>query len=74
NNLDKADIRTLFDIVTRNRDDILNVPSFGEKSLEEIAEVLAVNGLRFDMNLERDEAGKVWVTEAEDESGNSDEA
>ncbi len=74
NNLDKADIRTLFDIVTRNRDDILNVPSFGEKSLEEIAEVLAVNGLRFAMNLERDEAGKVWVTEAEDESGNSDEA
>ena len=76
NNLDKADIRTLFDIVTRNRDDILNVPSFGEKSLEEIAELLAVNGLRFDMNLERDDAGSIWVTdsEAEEESGNSDEA
>jgi len=76
NNLDKADIRTLYDIVTRNRDDILNVPSFGEKSLEEIAEVLAVNGLRFDMNLERDDAGSIWVTdsEAEEESGNSDEA
>ena len=76
NNLDKADIRTLFDIVTRNRDDILNVPSFGEKSLEEIAEVLAVNGLRFEMNLERDDAGNIWVTdsEAEEESGNSDEA
>ena len=76
NNLDKADIRTLFDIVTRNRDDILNVPSFGEKSLEEIAEVLAVNGLRFEMNLERDEAGSIWVTEleAEEESGKSDEA
>lgn len=74
NNLEKADIGTLFDIVTRSRNDILNVPSFGEKSLEEIAEVLAVNGLSFDMNLERDEAGKIWVTEAEDESGNSDEA
>ena len=76
NNLDKADIRTLFDIVTRNRDDILNVPSFGEKSLEEIAEVLAVNGLRFDMNLERDDAGSIWVTESEpdEESGTSDEA
>ncbi len=76
NNLDKADIRTLYDIVTRNRDDILNVPSFGEKSLEEIAEVLAVNGLRFDMNLERDDAGSIWVTEsdADEETGTSDEA
>ena len=76
NNLDKADIRTLYDIVTRNRDDILNVPSFGEKSLEEIAEVLAVNGLQFAMNLERDDAGSIWVTEseAEEESGNPDEA
>lgn len=76
NNLDKADIRTLFDIVTRNRDDILNVPSFGEKSLEEIAEVLAVNGLRFDMKLERDDTGSIWVTDSEaaEESGTSDEA
>jgi DNA-directed RNA polymerase subunit alpha len=72
NNLDKADIHTLFDIVVRDRDDILNVPSFGEKSLEEIAEVLAVNGLQFGMNLERDESGRLWVIEEEGEE--SDEA
>ena len=76
NNLDKADIRTLFDIVTRNREDILNVPSFGEKSLEEIAEVLAVNGLRFNMSLERDDSGRLWIVdEAADGGGeDSDEA
>jgi DNA-directed RNA polymerase subunit alpha len=72
NNLDKADIHTLFDIVVRDRDDILNVPSFGEKSLEEIAEVLAVNGLQFGMKLERDESGRLWVVEEEGEE--SDEA
>ena len=63
NNLDKADIHTLLDIVVRSRDDILAVPSFGEKSLEEIAEVLALNGLRFGMAIERDDAGDLWIVE-----------
>lgn len=63
NNLDKADIHTLLDIVVRSRDDILAVPSFGEKSLGEIAEVLALNGLRFGMAIERDDAGDLWIVE-----------
>ncbi|MCK5488803.1 MAG: DNA-directed RNA polymerase subunit alpha [Gemmatimonadetes bacterium] len=63
NNLDKADIHTLLDIVVRSRDDILAVPSFGEKSLEEIAEVLALNGLRFGMAIERDDVGDLWIVE-----------
>ncbi len=75
NNLDKADIRTLFDVVTMTRDDVLNVPSFGEKSLAEVAEVVAMNGLRFAMRLERDENGSLWVLEEEeDASEDSDEA
>ncbi len=75
NNLDKADIHTLFDVVTMTRDDVLNVPSFGEKSLEEVAEVVALNGLRFGMRLERDESGALWVLEDEEgASGESDEA
>ena len=65
NNLDKADIHTLLDIVTRTRDDILAVPSFGEKSLEEVAEVLALNGLRFDMKIERGDDGELWIVEDE---------
>ena len=63
NNLDKADIHTLLDIVARSRDDILAVPSFGEKSLGEIAEVLALNGLRFGMAIERDDVGDLWIVE-----------
>lgn len=75
NNLDKADIRTLFDIVTRSRDEILNVPSFGEKSLEEIVELLARHGLGFDMGIERDDEGRMWLTGAGDgpEGEDSDE-
>jgi len=68
NNLDKADIHTLLDVVVRSRDDILAVPSFGEKSLEEIAEVLALNGLRFAMAIERDEVGDLWMVEEVDGS------
>jgi DNA-directed RNA polymerase subunit alpha len=68
NNLDKADIHTLLDVVVRSRDDILAVPSFGEKSLEEIAEVLALNGLRFAMAIERDEVGDLWMVEDVDGS------
>ncbi|MEJ2483676.1 MAG: DNA-directed RNA polymerase subunit alpha [Gemmatimonadota bacterium] len=73
NNLDKADIHTLYDIVVQERDDILNVPSFGEKSLEEIAEVLATNGLQFGMSIERDDTGRLWVVD-EEEGEASDEA
>jgi DNA-directed RNA polymerase alpha subunit len=39
------------------------VPSFGEKSLGEIAEVLALNGLRFGMAIERDDVGDLWIVE-----------
>lgn len=73
NNLDKADIHTLLDVVTRSSDDILAVPSFGEKSLEEVAEVLAVNGLRFGMPLERDEDGDLWIVDETDSSTTGDE-
>lgn len=69
NNLDKADIRTLYDVVTRTREEILNVPSFGEKSLEEIAEVVALHGLRFGMHLDRDDGGNMWVLEDQEPVG-----
>ncbi len=62
NNLEKADINTLLEVVTRTRDEILNVPSFGEKSLEEVAEAVALSGLRFGMRIESDDAG-LWIVE-----------
>lgn len=63
NNLEKADIRTLGDVAVMTRDEMLNVPSFGEKSLEEVAEVLALNGLRFGMRIERDADGNLFIAE-----------
>ena len=68
NTLERQNISTLGDVVTQSRDDILNLDNFGEKSLEEIAEVLAEHGLRFGMSFERDEAGNVYMVE--DASGN----
>ena len=63
NTLDKANIRTLGDVATRSRDDMLRVDNFGEKSLEEVAEVLALHGLRFGMTFERGPDGTLYVTE-----------
>lgn len=68
NTLDKADIRTLADVARMTRDEMLQVANFGEKSLEEVAEVLAVNGLHFGMGLERGEEGRLYIVE--DASGN----
>ncbi|MFQ5889757.1 MAG: DNA-directed RNA polymerase subunit alpha [Gemmatimonadota bacterium] len=63
NTLDKADIRTLGDVAAMTRDEMLEVANFGEKSLEEVAEVLALNGLKFGMRLERDEEGRLFILE-----------
>lgn len=58
NTLDKENIRTLADVAVRTRDEMLEVPNFGEKSLEEVAEVLAAHGLHFGM-FRRDEKGRL---------------
>ncbi len=63
NTLEKENIRLLADVAARTRDQMLKVPNFGEKSLEEVAEVLAIHGLRFGMKLERDEEGRLHLVE-----------
>lgn len=63
NTLEKADIRTLAHVARRSRDEMLKVDNFGEKSLEEVAEVLAEHGLRFGMALEADEDGNLYLRE-----------
>jgi len=61
NTLERSNISTLGDIVTRSRDQILSLENFGEKSLEEIAEVLGTHGLRFGMSFERDGEGNLYM-------------
>jgi len=61
NTLEKQGITTLGDVVTRSRDEILGLENFGEKSLEELAEVLGAHGLRFGMSFLRDEDGNLYL-------------
>lgn len=68
NTLEKQNITSLADVARLTRDEMLEVPNFGEKSLEEVAEVLALHGLRFGMSLERDDRGDLYL--AEDSTGN----
>lgn len=63
NTLEKQGVTTLGDVVTRSRDDILGLENFGEKSLEELAEVLGRHGLRFGMSFLRDEEGNLYLKE-----------
>ncbi|MFB6240422.1 MAG: DNA-directed RNA polymerase subunit alpha [Gemmatimonadota bacterium] len=63
NTLDKAEIHTLADVVSRTRDEMLDVQNFGEKSLEEVAEVLADLDLEFGMPLEKDDEGNLYLRE-----------
>lgn len=69
NTLEKADIHTLGDVASKTRDQMLKVENFGEKSLEEVAEVLAAHKLHFGMQLERGDDGTLYVRE-EPSSGN----
>lgn len=66
NTLEKENIRSLADIAGRTRDEMLQVPNFGEKSLEEVAEVLALHGLHFGMSFEQGDSGNLYYA---DESG-----
>ncbi len=61
NTLEKADIKTLADVARKTRDEMLKVENFGEKSLEEVAEVLNDHQLHFGMSLERDDEGRLYL-------------
>lgn len=76
NTLERHNISTLADVVRQSRDEILNLENFGEKSLEEIVEVLADHGLRFGMSFEKDEAGNVYLVDDStgNDAGGDDEA
>jgi len=76
NTLERHNISTLGDVVMKSRDEILTLENFGEKSLEEIAEVLGMHGLRFGMSFGRDENGTLYMKEelAGNGAGSEDEA
>lgn len=51
NCLKAADVETLGDLVSYNRNDLLKFRNFGKKSLQELDELVANKGLQFGMNV-----------------------
>jgi DNA-directed RNA polymerase subunit alpha len=68
NSLQKENIRTLGDLVQRSEDDMLKIENFGKKSLKEIADFLEEHGLRFGMQLEEGDDGRLFFVEQEAEA------
>jgi DNA-directed RNA polymerase subunit alpha len=74
NSLQKENIQTVRDLVQRTEDQMLNIDNFGKKSLQEISDFLAAQGLRFGVRLEEGENGTLWWSESgagEEEEGDS---
>jgi DNA-directed RNA polymerase subunit alpha len=63
NSLQKENIQTVRDLVQRTEDQMLNIDNFGKKSLQEISEFLAEQGLRFGVRLEEGDNGTLWWSE-----------
>ena len=53
NCLKAADVETLGDLVSFNKNDLLKFRNFGKKSLTEIQELVKSKGLSFGMNLSK---------------------
>jgi len=68
NSLQKENIRTLGDLVQRTEEEMLQIENFGKKSLKEISDFLEEHGLRFGMQLEEGEDGRLFFVEQEAEA------
>jgi DNA-directed RNA polymerase subunit alpha len=77
NSLQKENIQTVRDLVQRTEEQMLSIDNFGKKSLQEINDFLASQGLRFGVHLEEGEGGSLWWsgedTEGENPASDSDE-
>jgi len=68
NSLQKENIRTLGDLVQRSEEEMLGIENFGKKSLKEIADFLEEHGLRFGMQLEKGDDGRLFFVDQEAEA------
>jgi DNA-directed RNA polymerase subunit alpha len=73
NSLQKENIRSLGDLVQRSEDEMLQIENFGKKSLKEISDFLDEHGLRFGMQLEEGDDGRLFFVEEEAEAAASGE-
>ena len=68
NSLQKENIQTLGDLVQRSEEEMLAIENFGKKSLKEIEDFLEEHGLRFGMELEEGDDGRLFFVEEEPET------
>jgi len=68
NSLQKESISTLGDLVQRSEDSMLQIENFGKKSLKEISDFLEEHSLRFGMQLEQGDDGRLFFVEDEAEA------
>ena len=66
--LQRLGLRTLGDLVQRSEDAMLQIENFGKKSLKEISDFLEEHSLRFGMQLEEGEDGRLFFVEDEAEA------
>jgi DNA-directed RNA polymerase subunit alpha len=75
NSLQKENIQTVRDLIQRSEDQMLAIDNFGKKSLQEINEFLAGQGLRFGIRLAEGDNGSLWWSEgSEGEGGAAEES
>jgi len=63
NSLQKENIRTLGELVTRSESEMLEIDNFGKKSLQEIEDFLGEHGLRFGMNVTEGDDGRLFFVD-----------
>lgn len=63
NSLQKENIRSVGDLVRRSEDEMLAIENFGKKSLKEIQDFLADHELRFGMQIESGDDGRMFLIE-----------
>ncbi|MEX2465542.1 MAG: DNA-directed RNA polymerase subunit alpha [Gemmatimonadota bacterium] len=68
NSLQKENISTLGDLVQKTEEEMLGIENFGKKSLKEISEFLDEHGLRFGMQLEKGDDGRLFFVDQEAEA------
>lgn len=69
NSLQKENIQTVRDLIQRTEDQMLAIDNFGKKSLQEINEFLAGQGLRFGIHLAEGDNGTLWWSEGPEGDG-----
>lgn len=60
NSLQKEQITTLGELISKTEDEMLEIENFGKKSLQEIQDFLAEHHLRFGMKVREDERGDLF--------------